>query len=113
MWLAGVARASVVLLPASAWTPTITPVSGMIKRSVGGLGEAAGFSEAAHPSPVAGCHLALHELSAGRRCPAESGLTLSIKQGANVVVVMVVGLKDAGREGSAEAALARLALTRL
>jgi hypothetical protein len=97
MWAGGSQRVSIVLRPATAWARTTMPVPGMTKTSVGGLGDAAsvsGLNEAAHPGQ-------------------DNVLTLSVRKGANVIVLTVYGVEGAERQRSAEEALARLALRRL
>jgi hypothetical protein len=95
-WAGGSLRVSIVLRPESAWARTTMPVPGMTKTSVGGLGEAASVSglDVAHPDP-------------------NNVLTLSVKQGASVIVLTVYGVMGADRQRSAEESLARLVLRRL
>lgn len=83
---------SIVLRDASAWQRITAPGPGMTKTSVSGLGDAAQYSGLS-----------------GK----DDNLTLSVKQGAKVIVLTATGVKGAEKTRSAEAALARLALGRL
>jgi|SRR5579862_1200059 len=88
-WTGGAQRASIVLRDASAWARLTAQGPGAPKTSVSGLGEAAQYS--------------------GK----EDALTLSVKQGAHVIVLTVYGVKGIERQRSSEESLARLALRRL
>lgn len=97
LWTGSTRRVSIVLHDSTAWARLTAPVPGTIKTSVGGLGDAAsisGLDEAAHPGQ-------------------ENVLTLSVKQGASVIVLTVYGIKGTERQRSLEEALARLVLQRL
>lgn len=86
-----------LLRDATAWARLTAPGPGIPKTHVGGFGEAAsvsGLDEATHPGK-------------------ENVLTLSVKQGASVIVLTVYGVKGAERQRSSEESLARLALRRL
>lgn len=97
LWTGTAQRVSIVLREATAWGRVTAPVHGITKTSISGLGEAAsisGLDESAHPGQ-------------------ENVLTLSVKQGAAVIVLTVYGVKGTDRQRSAEESLARLALRRL
>lgn len=80
---------TIVLRPASAWARIVMPIQGVTKTDVGGIGDAASFS-------------------------GQSNMwTLSVKQGANVIVLTVMGAKNPDQQKASELALARLALKRL
>lgn len=89
----GVQHVSIVLRPATSWARVTMPVSGITKTSISGFGEAASISHSETGS--------------------DKTMTLSVKQGANVMVLTVSGVKDTERVRSAEESLARLALPRL
>ena len=90
-WKGNPQRASIVVRNASAWARLTTPVPGINKTSVSGLGDAAQISDSGK----------------------ENVLTLSVKQGANVIVLTVYGISDTQRQRSVEESLARIALRRL
>lgn len=97
LWTGSSQRVSIVLRDATAWARITAPVQGITKTSVSGLGEAtsvSGLDEAVHPGQ-------------------ENVLTLSVKQGASVIVLTVYGVKGTERQRSLEESLARLALRRL
>lgn len=97
MWTDGPQRVSIVRRDATAWSRITMPVHGITKTNVNGLGDAAsisGLDEAVHPGQ-------------------ENVLTLAVKQGANVILLTVYGVKDTERQRSLEESLARLALPRL
>lgn len=97
LWVGSSQRVSIVVRPATAWARITMPVPGITKTDVSGLGEAASIS-----GPAQAAH-------SGK----ESDLTLSVKQGANVIVLTVTGVKGTERQRSAEESLARLTLPRL
>ncbi len=97
LWAGSSQRVSIVVRPATAWARITMPVPGITKTDVSGLGEAASIS-----GPAQAAH-------SGK----ESDLTLSVKQGANVIVLTVTGVKGTERQRSAEESLARLTLPRL
>jgi hypothetical protein len=80
---------SIVLRNATAWGGITAPGPNITKTDVSGLGDAAQFSG------------------------MQNIWTLSVKQGANVIVLTVYGAKSPDQQRSAEASLARLALKRL
>jgi hypothetical protein len=80
---------SIVLRDATAWARIIAPGPRITKTSVSGLGEAAQYSG------------------------MENVWTLSVKQGASVIVLTVYGVTGAEQQRSLEESLARLALRRL
>jgi len=82
-------RVSLTLRPATAWARITMPGPGITKTSVNGLGEAASVSE------------------------MQQVVTLSVKQGANVIILTVYGVNGVERQRAAEESLARLALPRL
>ncbi len=97
LWAASTQRVSISVRPAEAWSRITTPVPGITKTNVSGLGEAAsisGLDDTAHPGN-------------------ETNLTLSVKQNGHVIVLTVTGLKSVEQQRSAEESLARLALPRL
>ena len=89
IWAGGSQKVSIVVRPATAWARITAPSPGSTKTSVSGLGDAAQYS--------------------GK----DEAVTLSVKQGANVIVLTVYGVKGAERQRSLEESLARLALRRL
>jgi len=89
MWKGSPQSVSIVLRDASIWGRTITPVPGMTKTDVGGLGDAAQFSG------------------------MQNIWTLSVKQGNNVIVLTVYGAKSPDQQRSSAESLARLALKHL
>jgi len=89
MWAGGSQRVSIVLRDATAWVRITAPVSNITKTDVSGLGDAAQFSG------------------------NQTEWTLSVKQGANVIVLTVYGAKSPDQQRSSEESLARLALKRL
>jgi hypothetical protein len=91
LWQGSPQRVSIVVRDASAWARLTTPISGINKTSVSGLGDAAQISDSGK----------------------ENVLTLSVRQGANVIVLTVYGIQSAERQRSLEESLARLALPRL
>ncbi len=91
LWTGKPQRVSIVLRPAAVWTQLTTPIRGINKTSVTGLGDAAQISDSGK----------------------ENVLTLSVKQGANVIVLTVYGIQSPERQRSVEESLARLALPRL
>ncbi len=91
IWSGSAQRVSIVIRPATAWERITMPIPGITKTNVSGLGEAASISGIDN----------------------QNLLTLSVKQGANVIVLTVTGVNDTGRQRSAEESLARLALPRL
>ncbi len=96
-WAGGTQKVSIVVRDASAWARITIPVQGMTKTNISGLGDAASIS---------GLDQTVH--------PGQSNvLTLSVKQGASVIVLTVYGVDDPARQRSMEESLARLALPRL
>jgi hypothetical protein len=91
LWSGSAQRVSIVLRPATAWARITMPGPGITKTNVSGLGEAASFSGMDN----------------------QKFLTLSVKQGANVIVLTASGVNGTERQRSAEESLARLALPRL
>ncbi len=89
MWTGGPQSVSIVLRDATAWARITAPGPGITKTNVSGLGEAAQYSG------------------------MDNVWTLSVKQGASIIVLTVYGVKDAERQRSSEESLARLALRRL
>jgi len=80
---------TIVLRPASAWASITTPVQGITKTDVSGIGDAASFSA------------------------MQNIWTLSVKQGNNVLVLTVYGAKTPDQQKSSEQSLAKLAVKRL
>jgi hypothetical protein len=96
-WKGAAQRVSIVLRDAKAWPRIIATGPGITKTDVSGLGDAAsisGLDPSTHPGQ-------------------ENVLTLSVKQGGNVIVLTVYGVKGTDRQRSMEESLARLALRRL
>jgi len=91
LWSGSAQRVNIALRPAKAWASITMPGPGITKTSVSGLGEAASISSMDN----------------------QNFLTLSVKQGANVIILTVSGVNGTERQRSAEEALARLALGRL
>jgi hypothetical protein len=89
MWGSGSQRVSIVLRDAAAWARITAPGPHITKTDVNGIGEAAQFSG------------------------MDKVWTLSVKQGASVIVLTVYGAKSSDQQRSSEESLARLALRRL
>lgn len=89
MWRGRPQSVNIVQRPASAWERIITPVQGITKTDVSGIGEAASLSGMGNT------------------------WTLSVKQGNNVLVLTVSGAKSPDQLRSSEESLARLALKHL
>ena len=89
MWKGTPQYVSIVLRLASAWVRITTPNQGITKTDASGIGDAASFSG------------------------MNNVLTLSVKQGNNVIVLTVMGAKTPDQQKSSEQALAKLALKRL
>ena len=89
MWKGSSQRVSIVLRDASAWARITAPGPNITKTDVSGLGDAAQFSG------------------------MSNYWTLSVKQGANVVVLTVYDAKSPDQQRSSEESLARLVLKRL
>jgi hypothetical protein len=89
MWGSGSQRVSIVLRDASAWPRITAPGPHITKTDVGGLGDAAQFSG------------------------MDNIWTLSVKQGASVIVLTVYGAKSPDQQRSVEKSLATIALRRL
>jgi hypothetical protein len=97
LWKGNPQGVSIALRDAKAWARITAPGPGITRTTVSGLGDAAsitGLDEAAHPGQ-------------------ENVLTLAVKQGANVIILTVLGVKGNERQRSSEESLARLALRRL
>ncbi len=89
-WKSNSNSVSLVIRPASSWPRITMSFPGVTKTSVSGLGDAASLSG-----------------------PVENQFTLSVKQGANVIVLTVTGVKGMEMQRSTEESLARIALGRL
>ena len=89
IWTAGSQRVSITLRDATAWPRLTAQGPGITKTDVSGIGDAAQYS-----------------------CMQDTW-TLSVKQGASVIVLTVYGVKGADRQRSLEESLARLAVHRL
>jgi hypothetical protein len=85
IWTGGVQKVSIVLHDATAWARMTAPCPRITQTNVSGLGHAAQYSG------------------------GDNVWTLSVKQGASVIVLTVYGAKDAERQRSSEESLARLA----
>jgi hypothetical protein len=88
-WAGGSQRVNVVVRDATSWARITAPGPRITKTNVSGLGEAAQYSG------------------------MDNVWTLSVKQGASIIVLTVSGAKGPERQRSSEESLARLALLRL
>jgi hypothetical protein len=80
----------------SRWERVTTPVPGVTKSSVNGLGEAAQIAVAVESGNA-----------------KDAYATLSVKQGANIITLGVYGPKDPNQQSALEQSLARIVLGRL
>jgi hypothetical protein len=91
-WKGSSQTVNITVRDASAWPRISAPGPGMTKTNASGIGDAAQYS-------------ALTGKDAAQ--------TLSVKQGAKIIVLTVNGVKDAEKTRAVEASLAKLALGRL
>jgi len=94
LWKGSPGSLTLVLRSEATWARLTAPGPGVVKTNLSGLGEAASIS-----------HM--------EQATEKNLQTLSVKQGANVIVLTIIGINDTERQRSAEESLARLALPRL